>query len=316
MSNYSYNGVELPGVSSEISAKYPKLTLVSDVYNATDHVIFASTGPAQIWYDIEPVEYGSYVVLRFPDKGAMLVLRTDNTWDVTEYDSANNIIDNGFWRSVMLATDDNGTLATIEWSNHSIYDVSGELYYSADGDPVPVEPEEPEEPVEPDEPEEPAEPEEKKNFCLRSWLTGYALGLAGKPLSFDAKVLVAYLYNGVELPPLPDWDKEKYPYAYIGRTRISDTISGSYYLYFTDIPFTFSDPKVIATGITITSFILPPSREGTWSPSSTDKYSEEMSAHRSPSVWSNYDIISDDGSVYLAASEPVPVYATEVTTDG
>lgn len=58
------------------------------------------------------------------------------------------------------------------WSNHAIRYEDGSLYQGADDDPIPVEPEEP----------------EKKNFCLKSWLIGFVLALAGKPLLITTEV--------------------------------------------------------------------------------------------------------------------------------
>ena len=56
-------------------------------------------------------------------------------------------------------------------------------------------------------------------FNLQSFLIGYALGLSGKPLPISGGEPVAYLYNGVRLPKLPEWDKEKYPYVCIYNPR-------------------------------------------------------------------------------------------------
>ena len=81
-------------------------------------------------------------------------------------------LENGAWVSpwesqLNLGVANKGIL----WSNHTILWEDGSVYMEA-SDPIPVEPEEPNDPP----------VEEKKNFCLRSWLIGFALGLAGKPL--------------------------------------------------------------------------------------------------------------------------------------
>ena len=47
------------------------------------------------------------------------------------------------------------------------------------------------------------------------FLLGLALGLCGKPLPIYERIPVAYLYNGMRLPKLPEWDKKKYPFAVI-----------------------------------------------------------------------------------------------------
>ena len=48
----------------------------------------------------------------------------------------------------------------VKWTSHNILDTSGNSIYLAESEPVPV----------------------QEGFCLKSWLTGFALGLAGKPM--------------------------------------------------------------------------------------------------------------------------------------
>ena len=47
-----------------------------------------------------------------------------------------------------------------KWTSHDILDTSGNSIYLAESEPVPV----------------------QEGFCLKSWLTGFVLGLAGKPM--------------------------------------------------------------------------------------------------------------------------------------
>lgn len=56
-----------------------------------------------------------------------------------------------------------------------------------------------------------------REFNRKSWLIGFALGLCGKPppIAGSRREPVAYLYNGVRLPKLPEYDKSVYPYAVI-----------------------------------------------------------------------------------------------------
>ena len=50
---------------------------------------------------------------------------------------------------------------------------------------------------------------------MRSSVMGLILSLFSSPLPEVQKQPVAYLYNGVRLPKLPEWDRETYPYATI-----------------------------------------------------------------------------------------------------
>lgn len=79
---------------------------------------------------------------------------------------------------------------TILWANHDILYEDGSLYLAA------------------------SKPNEI--IDLKSWLYGFCLGICGKPLPLAAKKTpTAYSYNGVVLPKLPEWDREKYPYAVV-----------------------------------------------------------------------------------------------------
>lgn len=143
--------------------------------------------------------------------------------------------------------------------------------------------------------------------------TSLTLGwLVGRRIAGQRRKPVAYLYNGVELPPLPEWDKETYPYAFISH-RKSD---GVYELYACSRIPTHS-PVTEGDGIVV------------WYPAQlylcTDdkswvfktQYSEELMEGnkvfvldiRKDHLWSNVDILNEDGTLCLAASDPIPVYA-------
>lgn len=151
-------------------------------------------------------------------------------------------------------------------------------------------------------------------FCLRSWLTGFALGLSGKPLPLSTgKTLVGYSYNGTVLPKLPEWDKTVYPFAYmIGSNRL--------YLC-SALPYAAAQTGIFAgyMGIFATDdceaiCYKPTTDGGFWQrDSESDKSvsASEMIVGLAfvDLIWTNTDVINiEDSTVYLAASEPVPVY--------
>lgn len=105
-----------------------------------------------------------------------------------------------------------------------------------------------------------------------------------------------YLYNGVELPALPDWDKEKYPYAMLlgtgflwVSTDIPYVLYGSVRCYCDYEVYVVQDGSFVykSSGSTINVGITP--------------------------FWSSVDIYYENsledvgGTLFLAASEPVPV---------
>ena len=153
----------------------------------------------------------------------------------------------------------------------------------------------------------------KPTFDLRSWLIGYALGLAGKPmpLTSGVKEPVAYLYNGVRLPDINEvWtDKETYPYALI--RWISDagyyslTVCGQKANYRTNVIHSIHCVDLIP--------YMQYKQSDNW------EYQRSVTAEnintssvwpqdKMPVVWSNYDVLNEDGTVYLKASDPIPVY--------
>ena len=142
-------------------------------------------------------------------------------------------------------------------------------------------------------------------------LLGFQVGQAIRRMR-GKKKLVAYLYNGVELPPLPEWDKEAYPYALM-------TIHGTGYAIITTSQRLYkriaSDgkPYVVSKEQFLAQRYYHHPNVGGWSHEAT--YSEYVPSlgyyhlgHNSP-FWVNFDILSvEDNSVWLAASDPIPVY--------
>lgn len=104
-----------------------------------------------------------------------------------------------------------------------------------------------------------------------------------------------YLYNGAELPALP---KLSHPYAFITR------ILNYYTLYTTE---TTEHGYNSSNNWSLTAIPSHTLNEQKWK-------NIDNAAETNPSIvyviWANFDIIAEDGTLYLAASEPVPVYPT------
>ena len=174
---------------------------------------------------------------------------------------------------------------------------------------------------------------------LKSWLTGYALGLAGKPLpligggnsgdSGDSGGVTHYLYNGVELPDINAvWaDNQAYPYASIVHLCYTDEAEpiDEVYLYLSNNAGIYQDTmkaSFIPTFSNIRWYIL---ENGDWI-LREDGTNVGGSSHilsyddydLFTCVWTSYDVLiqrwNDDkgrydetSEVYFAASDPVPV---------
>lgn len=133
--------------------------------------------------------------------------------------------------------------------------------------------------------------------------TSMTLGwLVGRRIASQRRkrVIVAYLYNDVELPPLPEWDKETYPYAAIYK----HPVSGAIYFVGEDSKETVS---VENTVILFQSDRLYKYENGEW-------VHQSSGAFNVMPIWANHDVYyAEDladigGTLFLAASEPLPIY--------
>ena len=159
---------------------------------------------------------------------------------------------------------------------------------------------------------------------MRSSVMGLILSLFSSPLPEVQKQPVAYLYNGVRLPKLPEWDRETYPYATISvishMTALTVTLtfrkSWKQDVQGGDVP-----KDAIWTQLGDVEYII---KKTGYYPSidsvkDTD-WGEPIECTKSTWTtatnirWTNKDIISQGsinhevGELIRAASEPVPVY--------
>jgi hypothetical protein len=114
--------------------------------------------------------------------------------------------------------------------------------------------------------------------------------------------IVGYSYNGTVLPELPEWDKTVYPYAYI---QMWDT--GTQLVLLADYEMVINDAGKWA--------IKPVNGHVTYNYSTSDSewfkpfIPGGLPVPRVEFIkWANFDILNEDGSVYLSASAPIPVY--------
>ena len=108
-----------------------------------------------------------------------------------------------------------------------------------------------------------------------------------------------YLYNGIELPALPEWDKETYPYAYI-------TNDGSLYCFWYE-----ATAKNVGDGGYMTSFSTTRMyllKDGVWEKTVTYGGGYLLWSN-ADTYYAEGDAIDEElwGTLYLAASDPIPV---------
>ena len=155
--------------------------------------------------------------------------------------------------------------------------------------------------------------------CWQSFRMGMGIGLASKPLPLAKKEPIAYLYNGVRLPKLPEWDREVYPYAYI-QTAYGDT-----YLFVSDVSLelrsynpAYGYAFTHMNGTTYGDFNFVRYELNDSGDAWGDKYEAENvyfapGSYDKGAVWCNtdlyrYDKDTGEATLVQTASEPVPVY--------
>ena len=133
--------------------------------------------------------------------------------------------------------------------------------------------------------------------------------------------MAKYLYNGVELPALPEWDKEKYPYATITDDYYgTDVIKVGYVLSLTDKPLIFTEGdenyptmhhKVQVNYCRgLNWYYYPEKGELEWNTPLT--FTSLHLWDDDKIIWSNHNIYLDNGTIFFAkCDDPVPVSTTD-----
>lgn len=133
-----------------------------------------------------------------------------------------------------------------------------------------------------------------------------------------------YSYNGIVLPALPEWDKTKYPNALLissWSTRWVLHIFGEYTVLDSPPNSDQESDWIVLNGTGDTSncedYLRATYDEATgqWKAFESDKYGG-YTDYLSNVKWSSIDLYAYDGSLYLAASDPVPVTDHNAITQG
>lgn len=117
-----------------------------------------------------------------------------------------------------------------------------------------------------------------------------------------------YLYNGVKLPALPEWDKETYPYAYIqDGSNLIPPGARAIILRVFEVPVYAIGNAVSTTAATNSiTWKCPITDAVEWTGRTETTYEADASCGGN-AIWTNADILNMDGTLYLAASDPIPV---------
>lgn len=269
MADYIYNGVQLPQVPDVDGFAFQSIYVFGNTY-----WFFAS----ELQQYISTTDSGDAIHALVPNVVYWYTPGQNTAWELVGYDVYNGGQLLKFYDFV--------------WCNKPI-EKDGIVVHEGT-DPVPVNP-------------------VKINPALlvQSFFTGQAIRrMRGKPVETPEepeepeKTLIGYSYNGVG--PLPDIEALPSEFSY--RVLVFYSQASVYYAY------CFASERIYKNnyldivgsyGSMATSYGY---EDGTWIFKSEGSMNGlEMGSWAQP-VWSNYDILNADGSVYLAASEPVPVY--------
>lgn len=284
MANYLYNGVELPDINT-------------------------------VWTDKTTYPYANIALWDFPEYGVLAYVLTVSAVQFSNTSSGVQLNSGGNWEQygAMDGTwefSDSGTsqlfleqlpTTKIVWTSVDVPNTDGSVYLAA-SNPVPV------------------------GGSKLTITTGSANG--------DGMAL----YNGVMFLKLPDYDKTKYPYAYLcvrDASADGDAYKGESYaeLRLSSKPFTaYSDEgkaRFIGTfdqasyiGINGDQLASDGADwgfvDGEWILlSAEDNMTTSDTGARitlSEITWCSQDLLNKDGSVYLAASDPIPLDGMNVIT--
>lgn len=140
----------------------------------------------------------------------------------------------------------------------------------------------------------------------------------------------AFNYSGEALPPLPDWDKTKYPYAVICKDPDGWTgKAAEYHLWFLSsdevvvvdndyYPQYSSEPKCIVAKqymeVEAARYIYSPSYTQ-WELKYADTHLPDSTGYvpNTNPVWANFSLYNADSTLYLPASEPTLYTGFEIT---
>jgi hypothetical protein len=128
-----------------------------------------------------------------------------------------------------------------------------------------------------------------------------------------------YLYNGVKLPALPEWDEKIYTGAFMWERAAFGLGDASYndhafFLYCAaDCCVKYPEGTGFVS-VTHGRYIAFRATDDGWNQVIFDGESSHiLPTEESPVFWTSTDLMNEDGTLYLAASEPVPV--SDLTPD-
>lgn len=280
----NYNGVELPTLPAYNKATYPYVVVYASLDVVDGSADLTNSESYFVLCCAEPV-----TVTNETDNELFL---TSGAWAQYGMDVGAGETDWSFYRDSTTGGDGfNIERERLLWANHDVLDENGDIYLAGS---------------------------KLVSYDKHSFLCGLIAGLTGKGV-LGKREPVAYLYNGVRLPDIysvytPEL-QEQYPYVVISYFDVQMTGGVLYFrmLYaLSEAEYGVNDAgdRVVSlANAFIKSAGAVDSSGNTLSWKAFDDPETAVGlALDSSLLWSNFDILNSDGTVFLAASDPIPVY--------
>ena len=176
------------------------------------------------------------------------------------------------------------------------------------------------------------------SYPIKEWTEGFCCGLGnvalsapgsaqtvgwiiGRTVAQRRRELLGWMYNEILLPPFPvaGWDREAYPYVHL----YADYESGDWTLYAQSKMFQYGAFTLNRESYYTAYAVYGPKErciyqriscvDGAWFQWETIEKTHGVSNYKlytyTDPLWANYDLrYTEDGSIFLGASRPVPVY--------
>ena len=275
---YLYNGYRLPFLSFLDSYTYVVIFKTQTKYTA-----YCSSSPITIGTPTSSTATYSYtLVIKATRCAPSIDTRKQNEWS----DSSAYTTD-----TTLSIT---ASLGIPIWSSHKITYPNGNTYIAKSNPPAAL--------------YEGVTENDDVGFDLYSFIAGMNIGLFGNSALIDYVDAnscdpVAYLYNGVRLPGLPVGHQNYGEYNFISKSYF-----GEYILHSADFIPSLSENKNGLMDFSgygfYSNFVL--GDEG-WEFLERHMVTDTVFATGTP-IWTNTDLLDSSGNLYLAASEPIPVY--------
>lgn len=135
-----------------------------------------------------------------------------------------------------------------------------------------------------------------------AYLYGHVAGEGETP----AHIVDGVGYVGAILPPLPEWDRETYPHAILTHNFRGDSVASlTQYSMSVSSKLIFQNNEESGLFGVCVEGSFHYKRSNGWG---DFEQKDSNVANYDIVVWANFDVLNEDGSIYLEKSDRIPIY--------